>query len=87
MKQFIAYIVVALLLTACTENQKVKTFGGTGHLNLPAGQKLVTVTWKETNLWYLTRPMTVTDSVETYEFVEESNFGMVEGKYIIKESR
>lgn len=74
-------------LNSCTDNSRVKNWGGEATLNLPAGQKLVNVTWKESQLWYLSRPMKSTDSAETYYFHEESSWGMVEGTYIIKEQK
>lgn len=43
------------------------------------------VTWKEDNLWYLTRPMNENDVAETYNFNEKSSWGLVEGIYIIVE--
>lgn len=38
MKKLIA---IALLFTSCTDNQRVKDFGGLATINLPAGQKLM----------------------------------------------
>ena len=72
----IAAICIILLIilgaTSCTDNQRAKSFGGTSTINLPAGEKLVTVTWKgEADIWYLTRPMKSTDSVETYYFHQD----------------
>lgn len=89
MKNFKFFILFGLLLTlfACTENARVRRWGGTGTLTLPKGQKLVNLTWKGDQLWYLTRPMTANDSVETYEFHEESSFGVIEGTYKVIESR
>jgi hypothetical protein len=78
---------VLIGITSCTKNQRVKRFGGTATIELPAGQKLVHCTWKDSNLWYLTRPMGANDSVEIYTFQEKSNFGMIEGTYKIKETR
>lgn len=72
---------------ACTENQKAKNYGGTAEVTLPKGQKLVTCTWKDDNLWYLTRPMTPTDSATVYSFHEESSFGVWEGTYTIIEQK
>ena len=69
MKNFLILIVLALALTSCTDQQRANSFGGSYTLNLPTGQKLVNVTWKgESDIWYLTRPMTVKDSIETYTF-------------------
>lgn len=61
--------------------------GGTAVVDLPPGQKLITATWKETSLWYLTRPMKSVDSAETYYFKESSALGVVEGTIIFKESK
>lgn len=88
MKRILLSAIAVLALTAsCTENARVKAWGGTGDINLPAGQKLVNVTWKETQVWYLTRPMHKDETPETYKFQEESSWGMVEGTYIIHETK
>jgi hypothetical protein len=88
MKKIFIYIsLVTLILTSCTENARVKHWGGEGTINLPQGRKLVNVTWKDNEIWYLTRPMTSNDTVETYQFQEESSWGMVEGTYNIVESK
>ena len=64
-----------------------KQFGGTTNVDLPNGQKLIEVTWKEGNIWYLTRPMRNNEIPETYNFVEKSSWGMVEGNVIINEKK
>jgi hypothetical protein len=74
-------------LVSCTENSRVKNFGGTGNINLPQGQKLVNVTWKENQIWYLTRKMKKDETPETYQFQEESSWGVVEGTYNIRETK
>lgn len=78
---------IIVIASGCTKNQRVKRWGGSATIELPENQKLLHVTWKDDNLWYLTRPMTAKDTAETYTFQEKSNFGMVEGTYKIKESR
>jgi hypothetical protein len=87
MKKVILAIGVIAMLGSCTENSRVKRFGGEGTINLPKGRKLVNVTWKETQIWYLTRPMSSTDVAETYQFHEESSWGMIEGTYNIIETK
>jgi hypothetical protein len=87
MKKVLAIALVAITLASCTENARVKSWGGEGTINLPKGQKLVTITWKETQVWYLTRPMNSTDKAETYKFQEESSLGVMEGTYNIVESK
>lgn len=83
----IAIVSITLFLTGCTENSRAKSFGGTAHITLPANQKLLNATWKDDNLWYLTRPMRDDETPETYTFSEESSWGVWEGSYIIKETR
>ena len=80
-------IIVGLVLVSCTENARVKHFGGTGEIDLPEGRKLVNLTWKENQIWYLTKKMRSNDIAETYQFQEESGYGMVEGTYIIREHK
>lgn len=87
MKKLFLAIVMGVIITSCTENERVKTWGGEGTINLPKGRKLVTVTWKETQIWYLTRPMDSNDVAETYQFQEESSWGVVEGTYNIVETK
>lgn len=87
MKKVLSLVLGVFLITSCTENERVKSFGGTGTINLPKGTKLVTVTWKETQVWYLTRPMKDGEVAETYQFQEESSWGVVEGTYNIIETK
>ena len=87
MKKVFAIALIAITLSSCTENSRVKSFGGEGTLNLPKGRKLVNVTWKESELWYLTRPMDSTDVAQTYQFKEESSYGVMEGTYTIVETK
>jgi hypothetical protein len=72
MKKLFLIAISAFALSSCTEQQRAKEFGGDMTINLPKGEKLVNVTWKgEADIWYLTRPMTSTDSVQTYTFHQE----------------
>jgi hypothetical protein len=85
-KVFLAIGVIAML-GSCTENSRVKNWGGEGTINLPKGRKLVTVTWKGEQIWYLTRSMNSSDVAETYKFQEESSWGVMEGTYNIVETK
>ena len=78
---------ILIFCISCTENARVKTFGGTLKFELPRGQKLVNITWKDGGMWYLTKPMSANDIVETYTFQERSNFGVMEGTVIIYEAK
>jgi hypothetical protein len=87
MKKILAFALAAITLASCTENSRVKAWGGEGTINLPKGEKLVNITWKETQIWYLTSPMDSAYVPQTYKFQEESNFGVMEGTYNIIETK
>jgi len=87
MKKVFLAIMMGVMVTSCTENERVKTWGGEGTINLPKGRKLVNVTWKENQIWYLTRPMNSNDVAESYQFQEESSWGVIEGTYNIVETK
>jgi len=71
----------------CTEKQRARQWGGSSTVTLNAGQKLVVATWKETDLWLLTRPMREGEVAETYQFSEDSSWGVMEGSVTIVERR
>ncbi len=78
---------ISVLLGNCTQNQKAKDYGGTAKLELPVNQKLIVVTWKDSDLWYLTREMVKGDTAITYTFQEKSSWGVWNGTYIISEKK
>lgn len=80
-------LILSLGLTSCTDNVRVKSYGGEATLNLPKGKKLVNITWKGENLWILTKDMHENDIAEKYSFKEESSFGIVQGEYVIHETK
>jgi hypothetical protein len=85
--KYISIVLVTTLftLTGCTENVRSRTFGGTMKVEIPDGNKFVNATWKEGNLWVLTKEVSEGEPRETYTFVEKSSFGMIEGKVIFVE--
>lgn len=78
---------VALAFTSCTENTMAKNYGGKMTIELKSNQKFINATWKEDNLWVLTKTMSATDVPETYKFTEKSTFGVMEGEITIKETK
>jgi len=78
-------ILFVLTTNSCTENQRARTWGGNADITLPADQKLINVTWKDKDLWYLTREMRPYELPEIYVFAEESDWGLMEGTYRIVE--
>lgn len=78
-------IAAVFILTGCTQQSRAKSWGGSAKIELPAGQKIVGATWKESNLWYMTRPARSGEFPETVTLQESSNLGVVEGKVIFQE--
>jgi len=74
-------------LSSCTSNEIAKEFGGTMTINLPKNEKLINATWKNQEVWYLTRPMDSNETPQTYNFQEKSSWGVLEGTVIIIESK
>jgi hypothetical protein len=87
MKRLIALVVLCACFSGCTQNMMTKDFGGKMTVRLNPGEKLVNVTWKDSDMWYLTRPMQPSDMPETYMFQEKSTFGVWQGVMTIIESR
>lgn len=76
MKKLILLSLFAIFIASCTENQRAKTFGGSGTIKLNKNEVLLNLTWKENNLWLFVED---TASHKKY-FREDSNFGLMEGK-------
>ena len=94
MRKIVAKLIIKIIiifvifnLLSCTDNSRARMWGGEMVVNLEKGQKLVDVTWKETSLWYMTKPMDSLDVAETYIFQEDSRYAVFEGKVIFKESK
>lgn len=86
MKQIILATIFATLATCgCTDNSSAKNYGGTQNIHLKPGRKFLNATWKDQNLWYLTRVMREGETPESYSFKEKSNFGVLEGEIIFHE--
>jgi len=82
----ILFVVIITVLTGCTDNERVK-MGGSATFNLPAGQKLISCTWKnEADLWYLVRPFEKGEKPTTLEFCQKSSWGTRSGTLYIVES-
>ena len=75
----IASVAVAFL-ASCTDNQRARQFGGTETVDIPEGRILVNCTWKEEDLWILTKD---TSTGEMF-FNEKSSFGVLEGEINFK---
>jgi hypothetical protein len=80
MKKIFIISSLAFLLASCTENIRARKFGGTEEIKLKPNEKILNVTWKETQMWICTQD-TVTGI--TY-FREKSNWGVLEGTVVFK---
>lgn len=87
MKKILTLIVLICLFSGCTSNSRAKNWGGTDTVKLPKGQKFINVTWKDNNLWYVSRPMKSDEQAESYTFQEISPWGIVEGTVKIIETK
>lgn len=83
----VAMVIILLVigLSSCNQNAMTKSWGGEMDLTLEPNQKLVQITWKDTDLWILTKDMSESDVAEKYTFYEESGLGIMEGEIRISE--
>lgn len=88
MKKILCFIgIAAVILTSTGCQSATKNLGGSMTLELEPGQKLEEITWKDDNLWYLTRPMRENEEPETHTFQQKSEFGVIEGTVTVVESK
>lgn len=80
-------LIIILVISLCGCQAAARNLGGDVTIELEPNQKLELITWKNSDLWYLTRPMTANDVAETHVFQESSIFGIVEGTVTIIESK
>ena len=83
----VVIVLLIVLTTSGCDQFTAKNFGGDYTIDLPVGEKLVNITWKDTELWYLTRPMKANEEAEVYKFQEDSTLGVLEGTVTIIEHR
>ena len=79
--------VLMLCSVGCTQQQRARQFGGDVNIKLPKGQELMEATWKDDNLFYLTRPMSDDYVPVTKVFQESSSWGVMESTVYFIESR
>lgn len=86
-KLFIFIAFICIIFASCTPQARSRHFGGDLTINLPAGQELMEATWKDNNLYYLTRPMSDDYVPVTKTLHESSRFGVLEGKVYFIETK
>ena len=79
-KAFFILLVMCCFLSSCTDNQRAKNFGGKEEIQLKPNEKLINITWKQSNMWVLTE-----DTLTHIKyFRENSDWGVWEGEIVIK---
>ena len=80
-------LLTILSFSSCTEQFRVREFGGKMEIEVPAGYKVTSATWKEVELFYFLEPME-DDYVPTEKkFEESSSYGIMESEVTFKEKR
>lgn len=70
----------------CNKQHIARNWGGSMTVDLEPGEKLETVTWKEDELWYQTRPMRPDEQPEEHTFHQKkAGTGRWDGKVVLKE--
>lgn len=72
-------LILLIVLSGCTQNERAKSFGGTQTITLAPGETLINVTWKESDMWVLVQLPS-----GQKEFREYSSFGIMNGKIVFK---
>jgi hypothetical protein len=72
-------LVAALCGMTCTDQERAKHHGGTATVKLPCGQKILGATWKDDDLWYLTRPFRPGEPAEKVTFWQRKNLKGITG--------
>lgn len=80
-------IILLLTMFSCTENARTRRFGGHQEIKLESGKRLVTCTWKESNLWFLLEDMPDGYVPQKKTFYEDSSIGVFEGSITFIESK
>lgn len=84
---FVMVLAFILLTVSGCQQMMTKSLGGNMTINLEPNLKLEEITWKNDNLWYLTKPMVDSDIAEIHTFQKKSELGIFEGSVIIIESK
>ena len=84
--RFTITISIGVLVAALwSGNFRARNWGGTQEVTLPRGRKLVTATWKGSDVWYLTREAKESETPERWRFSESSTYGIFNGEVVFVE--
>jgi len=80
MKKLFWGLLLLVLISSCTDNQRARKWGGTEEVTLQPNEMFINITWKNDDLWVITRD-TLTG---IYYAREKSSFGVMQGTIVIK---
>jgi hypothetical protein len=80
-------LLTILSFSSCTEQMMVRGLGGKMEIEVPAGYKVTSATWKEAELFYFLEPMEDDYVPKEKKFVESSSYGILESEVTFKEKR
>lgn len=52
----IAFAIIGII--SCTDNSRTRNFGGTEIISIPHNEEFINITWKDDNLWVITKDTT-----------------------------
>ena len=87
MKVLLLALITMLAISACTENQRARSFGGTLKVQVEPGYKVTMATWKGEDLFYMMEEMEPTYVPKKKVLKEDATWGVIESKVVFIESR
>lgn len=72
----VSLLLIPFFILSCTDNTRTRRFGGKEERTINTHEVLVNMTWKDNDLWVLTRDTTT----GVFHFRESSSFGIWEGE-------
>ena len=87
MKKIISFILISILITGCTSNQRTKMFGGTETIDVEQGKRVVMATWESDKVFYVIEDMPSDYTPQDKKLIEVSSFGIFESEVIFHEQR
>lgn len=84
---FISLVICIFLMSSCTEQERVRQFGGTATIDVEPGYRVMMATWKGDDLFYMIEEMPEDYVPHNKTLVESSSWGVIESKTVFKESR
>lgn len=85
--KFLLIVIAVVSFTGCTEQIRARQFGGNIDIDVPAGYKVTSATWKECDLFYFIEPMEEGYEPKEKFFVENSALGIMVSQITFKETR